>query len=82
MAVREALAEEVAVVASDAGFRPPGVRLFRAGSSEDLARVMNETLTTDFSGDPPVKQESKAIAGYIQAYSALQCGWTRQTPPT
>lgn len=77
VAVREALAEHVAVVASDAGFRPPGVRLFRAGSSEDLARVVNETLMTDRSSNAPVSQESTAIAGYIQAYSAVQRSWAR-----
>ena len=44
LSVRESLYLQVPVVASDIVVRPDGVRLFRSGSSEDLARVILDEL--------------------------------------
>jgi len=45
MSVREALLEGLPVIASDVGYRPPGVVLFRPGDSDDL-QVQLETVLT------------------------------------
>jgi glycogen(starch) synthase len=44
VSVREALALGIPVVASDAGFRPDGVRQFKVGDCSDLCRQLNEIL--------------------------------------
>jgi glycosyltransferase involved in cell wall biosynthesis len=42
--VREALALDIAVVASDTDFRPPGVTLFRKGDEADLVAKLRDVL--------------------------------------
>ena len=69
MAVREALALGVPVVASRVGFRPAGTVLFEPGDSADLA----EKLLKVFSGppEPPpsnVNQEPDPIDAYSDLY--------------
>lgn len=44
VSVREALALGIPVVASNAGFRPDGVRQFKVGDCEDLCRQLDEAI--------------------------------------
>jgi glycosyltransferase involved in cell wall biosynthesis len=72
MAVREALALGVPVVASRVGFRPEGTVLFEPGDSADLA----EKLLKVFSGPPEplpsnVNQESDPIDAYSDLYHSV-----------
>jgi glycosyltransferase involved in cell wall biosynthesis len=70
--VREALAFGVPVVASDTGFRPEGVTLFRKGDVSDLVVKLGEVLAAPrvASSAPPASQDQPA-RNLWQLYSEL-----------
>lgn len=51
VSVREALALEVPVVASDTGFRPHGVRVFKVGDCSELCHQLEEVLSAHSAED-------------------------------
>jgi glycosyltransferase involved in cell wall biosynthesis len=59
VSVREALAVGVPVVASDAGFRPPDVLLYRPADAADLERALEQVL----AGPPPERGGDQEAEG-------------------
>jgi glycogen synthase len=62
VSVREALALGISVVASDAGFRPDGVRQFKVGDCGDLCRQLDEAVV-QYKQNAVSNQEGVLAAG-------------------
>ncbi|MGH7400129.1 MAG: glycosyltransferase, partial [Candidatus Rokuibacteriota bacterium] len=72
MTVREALALDVAVVASDTAFRPEGVILFRRGDVADLVAKLKHVLAAPRAGSSvPLALHDQPARELWQLYSEL-----------
>jgi glycogen(starch) synthase len=72
LAVREALALGVPVVASEVGFRPAGTVLFRPGDSADLADKMLRTLSHPLeSVAPDTARDPDPVQAYSDVYRSV-----------
>jgi len=73
LSVREALALRRTVVASDAGHRPPGCLVFRAGDGEDLARQMLAAARLSSThGEGSALPTGGALERLLDLYRALE----------
>jgi len=67
--VREALTLGLPVIASDVGYRPEGVRLFRSEDHEDLARVIEDSIHNPTTNSiDTADTEAETLAQYLEAY--------------
>jgi glycogen(starch) synthase len=91
LAVREALAFGVPVIASDTACRPPGVTLFRTGDGDDLHRSLRRQLSTQPIASAPFPLQPDHSADqlwdvYVELAgrkgSALNTGNTTYLPHT
>jgi glycosyltransferase involved in cell wall biosynthesis len=80
IAVREALALGVPVVASDTAFRPEGVALFQKGNSADLHRQLKVTIGNPSRGVIPEMHGSQPAETLWRLY--LQLAESRSAWPT
>jgi glycosyltransferase involved in cell wall biosynthesis len=70
IAVREALALGVAVVASDAVPRPPGALLYALGDADELVATVRAALQRRDA--PPVEDQPDAVAHMVALYEAVR----------
>jgi glycogen(starch) synthase len=80
IAVREALALGVPVVASDTGFRPEGVALFQKGNSADLHRQLKVTIGNPGRGVTSEMHGGEPSEAIWRLY--LQLAASRSSSPT
>ena len=67
--IREALTLGLPTIASDVGYRPEGVRLFRSEDHEDLARVIEDTINNPTRNTiNTAETETETLAKYLDAY--------------
>jgi glycogen(starch) synthase len=69
--VREALALGIPVVASTAGYRPPGTILFNSGNVDDLVLKIEEAWSRPIA-EPPTATTADGIQRLIEVYASLQ----------
>jgi glycosyltransferase involved in cell wall biosynthesis len=79
--VRESLAFGVPVIASDTGFRPEGVTLFRKGDVGDLTEKLEQVLAVPRAGGPArVESHNQPARDLWELYSELT-GCKDAAPP-
>jgi hypothetical protein len=66
--VREALELGVPTVASDVGFRPEGVRLFRSGEAEHLADIIDDVIISDKHTNRYIPSGQNIVSEYFRIY--------------
>ncbi|MEW6735360.1 MAG: glycosyltransferase [Acidobacteriota bacterium] len=71
ISVREALQLGVSVVASDVGYRPPSVILFRSGDAVDLATKCGNALLVDQTAHQINSSTSDLLSLMIDTYNSI-----------
>lgn len=74
LSVREALALGVPVVASDAGFRPPGTALFSRGDAGELAERLEQVLSRPRAPKPRAASTVGGLDDLARPYSGIADG--------